>query len=77
MKILMPEFGRKECLMDTIYNVYILWQGEERKFENVIDVKYGENYISFTDKKKHRFFSNVAFEVESYLADKVVNIPKL
>ena len=63
--------------MDTIYNVYILWQGEERKFENVIDVKYGENYISFTDKKKHRFFSNVAFEVESYLADKVVNIPKL
>lgn len=77
MKILMPEFGRKECLMDTIYNVYILWQGEERKFENVIDVKYGENYISFTDKEKHRFFSNVEFEVESYLADKVVNIPKL
>ena len=73
----MPEFGRKECLMDTIYNVYILWQGEERKFENVIDVKYGENYISFTDKEKHRFFSNVVFEVESYLADKVVNIPKL
>lgn len=77
MKILMPEFGRKECLMDTIYNVYLLWQGEERKFENVIDVKYGENYISFTDKEKHRFFSNVVFEVESYLADKVVNIPKL
>lgn len=77
MKILMPEFGRKECLMDTIYNVYIMWQGEERKFENVIDVKYGENYISFTDKEKHRFFSNVEFEVESYLADKVVNIPKL
>ena len=73
----MPEFGRKECLMDTIYNVYIMWQGEERKFENVIDVKYGENYISFTDKEKHRFFSNVEFEVESYLADKVVNIPKL
>ena len=77
MKKLMPEFGRKECLMDTIYNVYIMWQGEERKFENVIDVKYGENYISFTDKEKHRFFSNVEFEVESYLADKVVNIPKL
>lgn len=77
MKKLMPEFGRKECLMDTIYNIYVLWQGEERKFENVIDVKYGENYISFTDKEKHRFFSNVAFEVESYLADKVVNIPKL
>lgn len=63
--------------MYTIYNVYVLWQGEERKFENVIEIEYGANYVSFTDNGKHRFFSNISFEIESYPAEKTVNIPKL
>lgn len=52
--------------MNTIYNVYIIWAGGEREFKNVTDIHYGEHHISFTEGDKHRFFSDVPFEVEEY-----------
>ena len=57
---------QKEDIMNTIYNVYIIWAGGEREFKNVTDIHYGEHHISFTEGDKHRFFSDVPFEVEEY-----------